>query len=77
MSATYPMMSEPTGASEPPLRMVTRTFGKYEIQVQLAPDGRFVGIVGISVKKDFRSQKQKIESRGFHDVMDLYESEDQ
>lgn len=69
------MSYSPTGNSEPSSRVARCSFGKYTVEVEIGPDDEFRGVVGVSVRKDFRSQKQKIESRGYHDVTDLYEAE--
>jgi len=47
-------------------------FGKYEVTVELSPDNKFIGISEIKVNKDFRSYKQRIVSKGFHDVDEFY-----
>lgn len=47
-------------------------FDKYEVTVELTPDNKFIGISEIKVNKDFRSYKQRIITKGFHDVDEFY-----
>ena len=47
-------------------------FGKYEIKVRLSPNNEFRGITEVKVTRDFLSYKQKISSKGFHDVEEFY-----
>lgn len=47
-------------------------FDKYEIKVKLSLTNGFIGIVEVKVNKDFLSHKQKITSKGFHDVEEFY-----
>lgn len=47
-------------------------FGKYEIKVRLSLTNEFIGIVEVKVNKDFLSYKQKVASKGFHDVEEFY-----
>lgn len=49
-------------------------FGPYEVLIRISNTGEFVEIVEIRLNKDFRNFQQKIESRGYHDVNDIYES---
>ena len=53
-------------------KMIVYPFGKYEIEVKLSQDDKFIGIMGVRLNKDFLSYKQKISSKGFHDVEDFY-----
>ncbi len=48
-------------------------FGPYEVLIRISNSGEFVEIVEIRLNKDFRDFKQKAESRGYHDVSDIYE----
>jgi len=48
-------------------------FGPYEVLMRLSSSGEFIEIVEIRLNKDFRTFKQKVESRGYHDVNDIYE----
>jgi hypothetical protein len=48
-------------------------FGPYEVLLRLSNSGEFIEIIEIRLNKDFRTFKQKAESRGFHDVNDIYE----
>lgn len=49
------------------------SFDRFRIKVSLTLDNRFVGIVEVSLKKDFRSPEDKARTQGFHDVADLYD----
>jgi len=47
-------------------------FGKYEIKVRLSLNNEFRGITEVKINKEFLSFKQKISSKGFHDVEEFY-----
>lgn len=47
-------------------------FGKFNVTVNVTKNNRFIGISEIKVNKDFRSYKQKIANKGYHDVEDFY-----
>jgi len=47
-------------------------FDKYQITVRLSLNNEFIGISKVKVNKDFRSYKQRIVSKGFHDVDEFY-----
>lgn len=47
-------------------------FGKYNVIVKVSRDKKFVGISEIRINKDFRSYKQKLLTKGYHDVEDFY-----
>jgi len=64
-----------TGITYPESKSVIYPFDKYEIEVKLTSDGKFLGITGISVNKDFRSYAQRLNSYGYIDL-DKYYSED-
>lgn len=49
-------------------------FDKYEIVVKLTLDGRFIGIEGIRINKDFRSYEQRASQKVFS-YIDDYEPE--
>ena len=51
---------------------ITYPFGKYNVTVKVSKDQKFVGISEIRINKDFRSYKQKLVPKGFHDVEDFY-----
>jgi hypothetical protein len=54
-------------------QIVLYPFGPYEVLIKLSNAGEFIEIVEIGLNKDFRDFKQKYESRGYHDVNDIYE----
>jgi hypothetical protein len=51
---------------------ITYPFGKYNVTVKVSKDQKFVGISEIRINKDFRSYKQKLVPKGYHDVEDFY-----
>jgi hypothetical protein len=53
-------------------KIISFPFGKYEIKVKVASNNEFVGIVEVSVNKDFISLEQKIGLEGSHDVDKFY-----
>jgi len=63
-----------TGSSEiaKEYKEIVYPFGKYQITVRLSPDNQFIGITEVKINKDFLSYKQKIVSKGFHDVDEFY-----
>lgn len=51
------------------------TFDQYNIRIKIDTDGRILGIVGISIKKDFQSALQKmqqLQSMGYLDLSEKY-----
>lgn len=69
-----PFQSRNTGDDRTLNRVELCQFGRYEVGVELTTDGYFVGIVSISMPKDFRSTEQKLKSiKGWHDVEKYYE----
>jgi hypothetical protein len=66
--------NEGTGSPSIPseYKDIIYAFDKYEIKVRLTPDNQFIGIVEVKVNKDFLSYKQKVTSKGFHDVEEFY-----
>lgn len=63
-----------TGSHEAPekYKLIVYPFGKYLITIKLSPNNEFVGIEEVKINKDFLSYKQKIPSKGFHDVEEFY-----
>lgn len=47
-------------------------FDKYEITVKLTPNNEFIAITEVKVKTDFMSYKEKISTKGYHDVEAFY-----
>jgi hypothetical protein len=47
-------------------------FDPYEITVRLSPNNEFIAITEVKVKKDFMSYKEKISTKGYHDVEAFY-----
>ena len=56
-------------------KVILYPFGPYEVLIKLLNSGEFVEILEIRINKDFRDFKQKTQSRGYHDVSDIYEQE--
>lgn len=83
LSTTAPSHDEPAGptgaaistpTSLTPVMPFTRVVrhGDVEIVVVLGPDGRFLGISEVRVRRNFLTVQQKIAASGFHDVDHLY-----
>lgn len=49
-----------------------RRFGKYDVEIELAIDGRFLGITSISLNKSFLSHEQDLNSIGYIDLDKYY-----
>jgi hypothetical protein len=49
-------------------------FQQYDIVVDLTPDGKFIGIVEVRIRKDFREYDQKIRQKAF-EYIDSYKPE--
>ena len=62
-----------TGECSPTWKLRTVPFDRFRITVKLTPDDRFVEIVEVGFRKDFRSPQDKARSQGYHDVSDLYD----
>jgi len=68
------LKNQGSGGHEMPrdYKEIVYPFDKYEITVRLSLDNEFIGISKVKVNKDFLSYKQKITSKGFHDVDEFY-----
>ena len=56
-------------------KIISYPFDRYEIKIELTPTNEFIGVVEVSVNRDFLSHKQKLTSwgsLGFHDVEEFY-----
>jgi len=53
-------------------KTIVYPFDKYLIKIKLTPSNEFIEILEVKVKKDFLSYKQKMISKGFHDVDEFY-----
>ncbi len=60
------------GAVSEEFKEIVYPFGKYEIKVRLSLNNEFRGITEVKINKDFLSFKQKMSSKGFHDVEEFY-----
>jgi hypothetical protein len=68
--------SQETGSHQSEPVVILVPFDRYEVMVELGPNGEFVGIRGISVSRDFLSANQRISAMkalGYHDVDDFYQ----
>jgi len=62
-----------TGGSAPKsFKDVIYRFDPYEITVRLSPNNEFIAITEVKVKRDFMSYKEKISTKGYHDVEAFY-----
>ena len=50
-------------------------FEKYNVKIILTPFNEFVGIREISINKEFLTHKQKMQTKGYHDVEEYYRDE--
>ncbi len=75
MAHTRKDHADVTGSPTPAARVVTVQFDKYLVKVRLGNSNEFLGIVEVGLPQDFRSVRQRIESRSSHDVSDLYDVE--
>lgn len=73
-SAYDEFQKEGTGSREvtKEYKEIVYPFGKYQITVRLSPGNEFIGISEVKVNRDFLSYKQKMISKGFHDVEEFY-----
>ena len=73
---TYSFQTPVTGdqVSE---QSVTRTvnFGRYEIEIELTIDGKFLGIVSIKIHKSFLENMGSKQISDVHDVEEYYNEE--
>jgi len=56
-------------------KIIAYPLDRYVIKVKLTPAGGFIGIVEVSVNKDFLSHTQRLSSLsklGYHDVEEFY-----
>jgi hypothetical protein len=53
-------------------RTIIYPFERYEIEVQLTPDGKFIGISQVKISKDFLSHLQRQSSIEVLDVEKYY-----
>ena len=64
-----------TGYTGEPCRAMKVPYDRFEVTIQLGPNDEFLGILNVSVKKDFLTTEQRVNSIGYLDVADLYEIE--
>lgn len=53
-------------------KFIVYPFDRYQIKVKLTANNEFVGIVEVKMNRDFLSHKQRMASKGVHDVDDFY-----
>lgn len=61
-----------TGGRGSTYKYVTYPFDKYEIKVKLTDKNEFVGVEEVRISRDFLSNKQRISTRGSHDIEEFY-----
>jgi hypothetical protein len=61
-----------TGSHNEEYKILNYPFGKYEIKIKLSKDNKFLDIIEIKINKDFLSFRQKMASKGVHDVEKFY-----
>jgi len=66
------ILKNETGSIDTKFKLLEQNFGPYTILLRLKENNEFIDIVEVRIEKDFRSIKERIESRSFHDVSDLY-----
>lgn len=52
-------------------------FDKYEIEVRVTPDGRFLGIEGVKVNRDFLSIEQRVKASRVLNTEKYFPEEDE
>lgn len=62
-----------SGFSEVRVKTVVVPYGRFEIDVRLTDDNRFVGISGLRINKSFLSQEQRVANSGYLDVDEFYQ----
>jgi hypothetical protein len=67
------MSLEGTGSTLPAYHDVDYVLGDYVVRVRLTSANEFVGILKVTIGRDFRSQEQRLAPLGYHDVTDLYD----
>jgi len=53
-------------------KIILYPFDKYQIKIKLTPANEFIGIIEVKINKEFLSYKQKISTKGYHDVDEFY-----
>ena len=53
-------------------KIIVYPFDKYQIKIKLTPTNEFIGIMEVKINKKFLSHKQKMISKGYHDVAEFY-----
>ena len=51
---------------------ITVPFGEHEIELLVDKENRFLAVLSIRLRKDFRSVSQSISSTGVHNVEEFY-----
>ena len=68
--------NQPTGThGEAEFRVVIYPFDRYLVHVKVGPENEFLGIIEITLNRDFLSTAQRIASikaLGYHDVDEFY-----
>lgn len=74
MTPERDVLSGGTAAVSLAAREVRCDVGKYVVKVQLTPENKFLGVVEVSIRKDFRSQEQRLRATSHHDVSGYYDT---
>lgn len=54
------------------IKIIDYPFEKYQIKIKLNAEGKFLGIIQVSINKEFLSHAQKISSSEVHDIEEFY-----
>jgi hypothetical protein len=67
-------ISQGTGSRFTPkdYKIIVYPFNKYEITMKLSLNNEFIEILEVKINKDFLTYKQKMISKGFHDIDKFY-----
>ena len=63
-----------TGEQRLSSKEVVVSFERFSIKMRLTLDDRFIEIVEVGFRRDFRAPEDRGSGRGYHDVSDLYET---
>ncbi len=77
-STSKESIDDETGAHfvEENIQVIYYPFGKYLIKVKVDKNKRFLGILEVSLNKDFLSRAQKISSLQVHDLEEFYKEDE-
>ncbi|NLX06907.1 MAG: hypothetical protein GXY33_17355 [Phycisphaerae bacterium] len=64
---------EGTGSYQRPSQIIEVPFDRYMVGVKVSLAGEFLGVVHISIRRDFLSDERRIAKTGVHDVSEFYD----